>query len=322
MRILNPGGVGSSVGGSTEQLPAFKGTVANYSALPLVGNTVGDIYFTLNPQGVWGVNRKPSDYYFWTGSDWRGKANKLVSITGLTNTGPQEVLSASTGAVIQAALDGKKDDFTENTAFNKDFGTAAGTVLEGNTSLQNLYNNQSPQILVNNTKGPFIASNVGSTSPALKVGGSAAFPTTSLTNGVLHVHTDGLLYSYDSSRSKFLGVNREPIAWTDNGNNNNNYLREGNVISTTSGWPMPFDGTIVQVVANGENNLTKGLEIRSNSGGAFSSILSFSLSSGSYNDNTLNIDVDEGVQLKCFANSTLPAVSDPRVIIYVTRRGS
>ena len=33
----------------------------------------------------------------------------------------------------QSALDGKKDDFSENTAFNKNFGTTAGTVLEGNT---------------------------------------------------------------------------------------------------------------------------------------------------------------------------------------------
>ena len=33
----------------------------------------------------------------------------------------------------QNALDGKKNDFTENTAFNKDFGTNANTVLEGDT---------------------------------------------------------------------------------------------------------------------------------------------------------------------------------------------
>jgi hypothetical protein len=34
----------------------------------------------------------------------------------------------------QLALDGKKDDFTENTAFNKDFGNVVGTVCEGNDS--------------------------------------------------------------------------------------------------------------------------------------------------------------------------------------------
>jgi hypothetical protein len=34
----------------------------------------------------------------------------------------------------QLALNGKKDDFTENTAFNKDFGNVVGTVCEGNDS--------------------------------------------------------------------------------------------------------------------------------------------------------------------------------------------
>lgn len=34
----------------------------------------------------------------------------------------------------QTALDGKKDDFTENTAFNKDFGTLTGEVCEGDDS--------------------------------------------------------------------------------------------------------------------------------------------------------------------------------------------
>ena len=36
---------------------------------------------------------------------------------------------------LQLALDAKKNDFSENTAFNKNFGTGAGTVLEGNTVL-------------------------------------------------------------------------------------------------------------------------------------------------------------------------------------------
>jgi hypothetical protein len=35
----------------------------------------------------------------------------------------------------QTALDGKKDDFAENSAFNKDFGTTAGTVLEGDAAV-------------------------------------------------------------------------------------------------------------------------------------------------------------------------------------------
>ena len=39
-----------------------------------------------------------------------------------------------TQAQVDTLLDGKKDDFTENTAFNKDFGSAAGEVAQGNDS--------------------------------------------------------------------------------------------------------------------------------------------------------------------------------------------
>ena len=37
-------------------------------------------------------------------------------------------------SAIQTALDGKKNDFTENAAFNKDFGAISGSVVEGDDS--------------------------------------------------------------------------------------------------------------------------------------------------------------------------------------------
>ena len=52
---------------------------------------------------------------------------------GLGNVDNTSDLDKPISTATQTALDGKKDDFTENTAFNKDFGTTAGTVLEGNT---------------------------------------------------------------------------------------------------------------------------------------------------------------------------------------------
>lgn len=93
------------LGGSGPQSdPHYQGTVLNFSALPMSDNLVDDIYYTIEGQGVWLVNRKPSDYYRWTGTEWRGQANKLVSVTGLGNTGAQEVLSASTGTEIDDRL--------------------------------------------------------------------------------------------------------------------------------------------------------------------------------------------------------------------------
>ena len=50
---------------------------------------------------------------------------------GLNNVDNTSDINKPISTATQTALDGKKDDFTENTAFNKDFGTTTGTVCEG-----------------------------------------------------------------------------------------------------------------------------------------------------------------------------------------------
>jgi len=51
---------------------------------------------------------------------------------GLNNVDNTSDINKPISTATQTALDGKKDDFSENTAFNKDFGTTAVTVCEGN----------------------------------------------------------------------------------------------------------------------------------------------------------------------------------------------
>jgi len=57
---------------------------------------------------------------------------------------------------LQNELDGKKDDFAENSAFNKDFGTAASTVAEGNHNHNGVYEpaNSNIQSHISNTNNP------------------------------------------------------------------------------------------------------------------------------------------------------------------------
>ena len=52
---------------------------------------------------------------------------------GLANVDNTSDLNKPVSNATQTALNAKKDDFTENTAFNKNFGTASGDVLEGDT---------------------------------------------------------------------------------------------------------------------------------------------------------------------------------------------
>jgi hypothetical protein len=66
------------------------------------------------------------------GTNPHGTTSADVGLSSVNNTSD---LNKPISTATQTALDGKKDDFTENTAFNKNFGTVAGTVLEGDTVL-------------------------------------------------------------------------------------------------------------------------------------------------------------------------------------------
>lgn len=58
-----------------------------------------------------------------------------ASNVGLSNVDNTSDANKPISTASQTALDGKKDDFAENSAFNKDFGTTAGTVLEGDAAV-------------------------------------------------------------------------------------------------------------------------------------------------------------------------------------------
>ena len=57
-------------------------------------------------------------------------ANKTIVDSALSSTSTNPVQNKA----VKAALDGKEESFTKNSAFNKNFGTAAGTVCQGNDS--------------------------------------------------------------------------------------------------------------------------------------------------------------------------------------------
>ena len=77
---------------------------------------------------------------------WDGGATGLVAATGRTSLGLGTAATSNTGDFaaashthiianvtgLQTALDGKENAFTKNTAFNKNFGTTADTVTQGN----------------------------------------------------------------------------------------------------------------------------------------------------------------------------------------------
>lgn len=76
------------------------------------------------------VGENHSDLTLDDGTNPHGTTKSDVGLANADNTSDaNKPISSAT----QTALDGKKNTFTENTAFNKDFGTTSGTVLEGDT---------------------------------------------------------------------------------------------------------------------------------------------------------------------------------------------
>jgi hypothetical protein len=325
---------------------------------------------------------------------------------------------------LQLALDAKKNDFFENTAFNKNFGTSAGTVLEGNTvlggavdsvtgdgvggtavdvvmsfpapsdiGLGNVDNTSDANkpvstaqqtalnlklnlsggamtgpvtsvsswtgtsfngvalttggsvndslradgtyqtisagsktlqqayvdgntIAVDAANGTVELDQTGETIPSFRLVPDSTFPTTNLSGGAQHPDLDGTLYSYDSTRSKWLSITQLPYHFTDNGNNDSTYLKIGNVASTSVGWVAPYDLTIVAVTASGESNLSKSFDVELNTSTAYN----FSLSSGVFSDDSVNVDITAGDIIQCFVSGTGSPVNDPVVCIYTQRR--
>lgn len=371
-------------------------------------------------------------------STWQGVSfNGVVLTTGgfaankLDETGAYSAVNwgqlsgtLSDQTDLLSALNAKKNDFSENTAFNKNFGTSAGTVLEGNTALGgavdsvtgdgvggtavnpvmsfpapsdiglgNIDNTSDANkpvstaqqtalnlklnlsggamtgpvtssstwagtsfngvvlttagssanfldeqgnysvppaasktlqqaysdgnlISTDSANGSVELSQTGETIPSFRIVPNSLFPTTNLNGGALHTDSDGSLYSYDSTRSKWLSVSELLYNFTDNGNNDGNYLKIGNVTSTSIGWIAPYDLTIISLEAIGEGDLSKSFDIESNT----SSIISFSLSSGRFSSSALNVDINSGDIIQCFASSVGSNSVDPVVSIYAKRR--
>jgi len=189
------------------------------------------------------------------------------------------------------------------------------TITAGSKTLQQAYVDGNT-ISVDAANGTVELDQTGETLPSFRLVPGATFPTTNLGSGALHPDTDGSLYSYDSTRSKWLSISEFPYHFTDNGNNDSSYLKIGNVASTSIGWVAPYDLTIITVEAIGEGNLTKTFDLEANT----VSIETFSLVSGSYSDSSANIDINAGDILQCFATGAGASVNDPVVSIYTKRR--
>ncbi|WP_298782772.1 hypothetical protein, partial [uncultured Polaribacter sp.] len=134
--------------------------------------------------------------------------------------------------------------------------------------------------------------------------------------GEFHVADDGLLYSYDATRSKWLSVDRNMIGWGRNSaGTTNEYLRQFNgALSSFNGWRMIRSGTITAITVQSNANQTYTIQIRKNDVATAITSLTVSTAQGNH-DTTINVDFVEGDFLQCYLSGS--SIDYPQVLIEI-----
>lgn len=113
------------------------------------------------------------------------------------------------------------------------------------------------------------------------------------------VQADGSIYSPDTVRGKNLSVGEIPYTFGKDGLADGEYLSINAINSSTRGYRIPRDATIVGIQAEGETNLTKGFDVEINGASA----VPFALVGGLYSSITTDEDVTAGDKIQVFANA-------------------
>lgn len=141
-------------------------------------------------------------------------------------------------------------------------------------------------------------------------------PTQGLAEGQLTL-VDGITYQYDSTRNKWLSINREFVSFTSRFGCGN-FLSSDKHGGINVGFMALRDGTLTgltSIVGWGTQNKT--FHIMKN--GVYSSIQSFTMIGGKLLDDTLSIDIDAGDTLQVYFEPGPQAVS-PRVNLEIAWR--
>ncbi len=148
----------------------------------------------------------------------------------------------------------------------------------------------------------------------------SALPTSGLAAGQMSVK-DGMLFIYDSSRSKWISVQRLYLAFGRKGNTSNQYLNfaAGALASNNSGYRIPRNAVIVSMTAQLDTSGTADMRLRSNDNAANIATLPVTAALGSQL-NTLNVDISAGDYLQLYSDNAT-TVEDPIVIVEIAYRG-
>ena len=146
----------------------------------------------------------------------------------------------------------------------------------------------------------------------------AAAPQLGLDAGQLAV-INGLLYTYDDTRAKWLSVQRIMVAFGRRGNSNNQYLNHygGNIAASQGGLRMARNATIVSLAGEFSAAATADLHVRRNDAAADIATLSVAAAQGAH-DNTIDVDLTAGDFLQSYVDNG--PCSDPMFMVEIAWR--
>lgn len=190
-------------------------------------------------------------------------------------------------------------------------GVSGGT-LPGLT-LDSVYNGGS---VISVDSGP-VTFNASNDYASMQITPIAYTPTTGVASGQI-INRNGVVYSYDGTRSKWLSID-QPILSYQARLGDANYLSTGDHSDINSGFTAVRDGTIIGVSASGgSGNQTKAFAIRIN--GVLTDLSTFALTAGKHNDDTLDLDFSAGDVIQIYTSADGPPVFSPRVNLIIAWR--
>lgn len=198
--------------------------------------------------------------------------------------------------------------------------TALGTALDHNT-LDEAYDEGGAGAgrTINVTDGAVKLDTGAATNAPLELTEKASLPSTGLGAGQLAVK-GGILCIYDSTRSKWLSVQRMFISFGRSGNTKDQYLNffGGNLASNNAGLRMARNATIVSITAQFDSSGTGTAHIRKNDVATNIASLTVTAALGNQATDT-NVDVSAGDYLQSYLEAT-SACTDPMVVIEIAWR--
>lgn len=202
--------------------------------------------------------------------------------------------------------------------------TDTPTGIEGNT-LDEAYDEGGAgagrEITVDAGAVKFDATVSGSHAP-IELTELSVLPTVGLDAGQLAIK-GGILYTYDSVRTKWLSTQRMFLSFGRSGRTKNQYLpfSAGSLPSNKSGYRLARNATIVSITGQLDVIGSCTIRLRKNDS-TVTNIVSLSISSAIGNqDTTVNVDMDGTDYLQAYLEASGAPIRDPMVIVEIAWKG-